>query len=255
MSSFVNFAERWLIVQKRIIRNRFRTYQTEFLRDLAVNGFATMDGVFPKDTIKSMLHAFPKEAEFFVSPEGTETKTYLFQSPSQPFSEFFDYQLLETTCKIIIGDEARPLRQYAHIRDKTGWIGSFEQFYHFDTWQHRIKFFLYLTDVGPSNAPLVYIPKTQGSLFRLKKDYDVYKYSQATDNNYMADDLSQFVGSFFPHQVAEICRRKRTIPIEITGPAGTLVAFDGRGIHRSKPLESGERRVLASYWIDGDHHI
>jgi hypothetical protein len=95
------------------------------------------------------------------------------------------------------------------------------QLYHFDMDRLKfIKFFIYLTDVGPDNGPHVYV---SGSVKR--KPRELLRDGRIPD----AD-----VEAHYP----------RDAVMEITGPRGTIFAADTRGLHKGKPLRTGHRLLL-----------
>lgn len=95
------------------------------------------------------------------------------------------------------------------------------QLYHFDMSHIRfIKFFFYLTDVGPDNGPHTYL---LGSHHRLHP-------SLSQDRRFTDDE------------VFALYAKDRAL--QITGPAGTMFAADTRGLHKGMPLRRGHRLVL-----------
>lgn len=83
-----------------------------------------------------------------------------------------------------------------------------------------LKFFCYLTDVGPDNGPHTVV---QGTHQRVPK-------SLSTDGR-KDDDLVRSSGLW-------------DRVIELTGPAGTLMAVDTAGLHKGQPPVTGDRCVL-----------
>lgn len=111
--------------------------------------------------------------------------------------------------------------------------------YHFDNWRPICKAFLLLDDVGPDNAPFVYVPGTHRPAAwkrRHERDFDTL------------GPRGPF-GHFFPQEIRylrdEIPWRERVC----TGKAGTLILADFRGLHRGTPLRSG-RRILLNNTFD-----
>ena len=109
---------------------------------------------------------------------------------------------------------------YSRIPDKEA-----AQFWHFDMDRIKwIKFFIYLTDVGPDNGPHSFIAgshRTGGipSVLRLKG------YSRLTD------------------QEVEACFSRDRF-LEFSAPRGTIIAEDTRGLHKGKLVSSGDRLIL-----------
>ena len=98
------------------------------------------------------------------------------------------------------------------------------QYFHFDMDRVRwIKFFVYLTDVGPDNGPHTFVSTSHRSgqipMALLRKGY-----SRLTDeevkNHYSEDKL-----------------------IEFRAPKGTIIIEDTRGLHKGKHV-SGDPRLL-----------
>ena len=83
-----------------------------------------------------------------------------------------------------------------------------------------LKFFVYLTDVGPENGPHTYIKGTHRKIPR----------ALATDGR-KDDELVQRLGLW--DQV-----------VSLWGPAGTMLAVDTAGLHKGIPPEIGDRCVL-----------
>lgn len=101
------------------------------------------------------------------------------------------------------------------------------QLYHFDMDRLKfIKFFIYLTDVGPDNGPHCYI---RGS--HKRKPSELLKDARLSDEevlqHYSPDD-------FF----------------ELTGSSGTILAVDTRGLHKGKPLVAGDRLIFQVQFAD-----
>jgi hypothetical protein len=125
--------------------------------------------------------------------------------------------------------ESRPVLDYVNM----WWITNINatpdsdaaQLYHFDMDKLRwLKFFFYVTDVTTENGPHCFIQKSHrsggipDSLLRRGyariSDEDASKY-------YPTSDFMEF-----------------------TGPRGTIIAEDSRGLHKGKLLEKGDRLVF-----------
>ncbi len=99
------------------------------------------------------------------------------------------------------------------------------QFWHFDMDRIKwLKFFVYLTDVGSANGPHSFVRgshRTGGIPRALARK----GYARLTDTE---------VAACYP----------TTDFIEFTGPRGTVIAEDTRGLHKGKMVESGDRLIL-----------
>lgn len=94
------------------------------------------------------------------------------------------------------------------------------QLYHFDMARIKfVKFFVYLTDVGPDNGPHCYVAGSH-----IRKPRGVLRDGRISD-----DELAK-------HFPAESF-------VEILGPPGTILAVDTRGFHKGKPV-TGQSRLI-----------
>jgi ectoine hydroxylase-related dioxygenase (phytanoyl-CoA dioxygenase family) len=99
------------------------------------------------------------------------------------------------------------------------------QYFHFDMDRLRwVKFFFYITDVGPENGPHIFVPKSHsdnGLPFALRKN----GYKRLDDNqveiHFKQDSWQEFVG-----------------------PKGSMIVEDTRGLHKGKHVQNGDRLVF-----------
>ncbi|SHL53997.1 Phytanoyl-CoA dioxygenase (PhyH) [Bradyrhizobium lablabi] len=99
------------------------------------------------------------------------------------------------------------------------------QYWHFDMDRIKwLKFFVYLTDVGPENGPHSFV---EGSHRRggISKSLLQKGYSRLTDEEVSAN--------YSPDKF-----------IEFTAPRGTVIAEDTRGLHKGKHVTKRDRLVL-----------
>ena len=113
------------------------------------------------------------------------------------------------------------------------------QLYHFDQDDYRFcKVFLYLTDVDLDSGPHQFVPRTQ--------DQDFMEGRRAR----LADDpetQAAFDNWYFPQlrkTEEEVERFIGIEPISITGPAGTRMIVNTRGIHRGLRPTARDRLLL-----------
>lgn len=74
------------------------------------------------------------------------------------------------------------------------------------------------------------------------------------DRGFGGDTDIWYLGCFWPDEVAQLRNDFGYSDVSCAGRAGTLVVFDGRGLHRATALQSGRRLVLTSYWIQEGAH-
>lgn len=99
------------------------------------------------------------------------------------------------------------------------------QYFHFDMDRVKwLKFFIYLTDVGPTNGPHTFVAgshKTGGIPSGL---------------------LQKGYVRLMDEEVLSVFGSNRII--EFTAPRGTIIAEDTRGLHKGKHVEKGDRLML-----------
>jgi hypothetical protein len=171
------------------------------------------------------------------------------------FASFFSDPLVASAARGVLGGTAVQHRRVYQVRDHIGPTGAFETFFHMDTWKRRLKAFLFLTDVTVDNAPFEYLLGSHRGAWRWAAERDLYARFETDAQSFIADEVSQFLGCYWPHQIEELSRSFALRRLTCTVPAGTLIIFDARGLHRVLPLNSGHRQILSSYWIAGGQHI
>lgn len=148
---------------------------------------------------------------------------------------FFDNPMFDEIAKAYIDPRAYSYRREAELRDN---LKTFQQadIPHFDDWRMRFKFFLYLTDVGPENAPFTYYTNThKDEAWKHKKNFE-----------YERDGEFGAYGHFHPQEMIALKAKRHVEEIVCTGKAGTLIIADFRGLHRGSMLKSGRRILLNS---------
>ena len=101
------------------------------------------------------------------------------------------------------------------------------QLYHFDMDRLKfVKFFVYLTDVGPDNGPHCYV---RGS--HKRKPAALLKDGRLSDKEIL---------DYYPAEDV----------FELTGKSGTILAVDTRGLHKGKPLVADDRLIFQVQFAD-----
>lgn len=99
------------------------------------------------------------------------------------------------------------------------------QLYHFDMDHARwIKFFVYLTDVTPESGPHCFVAGSH------RRDGIP---AHLLSKGYTRLSDAEVSATFPPSDL-----------LEITGPRGTILAVDTRGLHKGKPIVQGERLIF-----------
>jgi hypothetical protein len=226
---------------------------TDYVNAIRRDGMVVVPNFLDAGTIEAMCHAVPDEADFVVSEEGDRALFYHDAGKIDAFDPFFKHRIIEETAQAYISANAIPLREEVCLKTVHGDVLAFEQFPHIDTWKMRIKAFLFLEDVGQDNGPMIYYKGSHRGLWRLPMEARVASWYR-TDPEGFAVPEDYYLGCFWPHEVQRLVDAYGYRETICTGPAGTLLMFNGRGLHRATPLQSGRRLILASYWIHrGDH--
>jgi hypothetical protein len=112
------------------------------------------------------------------------------------------------------------------------------RYYHVDSFIREFKSFVYLDDVDEGNGPFAYIPGTQKEhLRRIRKQV-------------VGNPEGESPTSFYPEELGELL----DLESAVSGPAGTLILADVRGLHRGTPQVNRSRSVLVNYIVkhEGD---
>lgn len=179
----------------------------------------------------------------------------------------FDESGLSTAAADYLGRPARLIDVNPQINDPSDsfWRDIFADlkgralprtaYYHRDASGGDLKVIIYCSDVGPTNGPFSYAVGSNNMVISRLDDL----LCEANDHNGLAatdlDARRRFAalpprlrqkGSFgndLPDDQPESARIVGST-WEITGPAGSIVAFDTKGIHRGGMVQEGERRVI-----------
>ena len=103
--------------------------------------------------------------------------------------------------------------------------------YHLDDNKPNLKFFVYLTNVGPENGPLNFIPGSHGLKLEKLKRYLSWTFLKRRKDLY--GDLT-------------LMRKAKDTRAKITGSRGLSVAVDTTGWHRADPVIKGQRYVFVA---------
>lgn len=227
----------------------------EPLTSLRRDGVAVIPDFLPQATVASMLSSLPPPQTFVRSPEadGSEAVSDAHLLPA--FSQFFQHPALATIARCQMGFDAAPLRQKIELRTLKGPLLAFDRLFHFDTWKHRLKAFLYLHDVRAEHAPLVYLSGSHRGTWRWPEEFVMWQNYEVGDDGYARIEDLTYLGCYLPHEVGELKRRYGFQERVCVGSAGTLVLFDARGLHRASELHAPYRKILISYWTRPGHHI
>lgn len=213
-------------------------------RDLVDQGYHVFDTKLPKEIGDRILQFALSHPAAVRAMDGKSDSRVAVYDPGHPLGVVYDFDPQDLVNqpdiqKLIVDPSIIALAQRyvgaQPVLDELNlwWSTAFSQeadsnaaqLYHFDMDRIRwVKFFIYLTEVTPDNGPHCFVSgthKTGG----IPKRFLRRGYSRLGD--------AEVRGVLPPERF-----------IEFTGPVGTIIAEDTRGLHKGKPVKTGHRLVL-----------
>jgi hypothetical protein len=206
---------------------------------LRAEGYYVFQGLLPSVLLDELLK-FANHEPAVLRPAQKECPSRLVfdrHEPRAPTYHFDESQLLRIPAvQTLLSDtslmslaqrylEAAPINDLIAMWWSAPWrqqpSSEAAQLYHFDIDRVRfLKIFFFLTDVVPESGPHVFVRGTHGT--RPAPFHEARRFSDAeVAAAYDAGDV-----------------------VEITGPAGTMVAVDTSGLHKGQPPRSGCRLIF-----------
>lgn len=201
------------------------------------DGFVNFGVIFPPELCDD-IERFASETPARTTPEapGHEIEVFDPEHIRAPVYRFSERDLLANrTIRGLVFDQALLAVAQEYLGCKPiftqvnmWWSAPFgeasskaAQLYHYDSdWIKFIKFFIYLSDVGPDNGPHCYV-----------------RGSNSVEKRYFTEDRrftdEEVAASYAPEDI-----------VEITGARGTLLAVDTSGVHKGKSLTEGKRLLI-----------
>lgn len=146
-----------------------------------------------------------------------------------PFSKNF----LDNVVAIAEQHHTKPLSHYSVLAAKLTFreenLGSGGGWHRDSAHRSQVKIIVYLSDVDDHNGPFEYLPGTHWSWHKLKTDGFGSSKLRFTEKDVRGMDIQ---------------------PITLTGRAGSGLVVDTKGIHRGRPIASGNRYALTFYFFD-----
>jgi hypothetical protein len=223
------------------------TQDTPWLEALLRDGVLVLPGFFGQDLMARIAEDL--SADIRKVEDGT------YQGPS-PFHRFPDFGMFRLLKVDEISEAAREVFDDGRIRDiARAYVGpnvtsyqrmiesratpgrmSMTDIFHIDDWRCRFKAFVYVKDVSELQAPFVYLKGSHKPLpWRDDKEYEYFSKGQQGPYGYL-----------LPQEVEQLIKKYAFERVEATGPAGTLILTDTRGLHSGTPLASGKRLLLGN---------
>ena len=218
------------------------------LAELLANGVVVLPRYFDADKIK-VIHdkclAAAKLVREGSAPKEWSTVVY----PNDGIYRLRDISDVVSECAIIVNDErlldithqylGYPIRGRNNYLDYKPDFGKHDDttMPHMDSWMSQIKIFTLLNDIDPLSAPLVY----------WKRSHFDREWRREIDYQHFKESYFGSAGLCPPHVLRDKSGEKTSEfeKITVTGPAGTVVIADVRGIHRASNVFAGYRLEIA----------
>lgn len=212
--------------------------------ELKANGYSLVEGAISKNTSDKLLAlSLSTKGSNRGMDSGKGYKSDVYFNRANPDTVRFDVDSNELFKNHVVQELACDPRILQIAQDYLGTLPVLDfvamwwhtkspspdkeaaQYFHFDMERLRwIKFFFYITDVTKESGPHVFVPKSHldhGLPFSLRSK----GYTRLEDSQ---------VGDLFPMQDWKV----------FTGPIGSMIVEDTRGLHKGKHVENGDRLVF-----------
>lgn len=225
----------------------------EYIRTLRAEGIVVIPNFFDAEVLARMREAVPPVAEFTKAEQGENSRFYRDARKFSAFAPFFESPIIRQVARSYISPSADIYRSFIGLKMPDNGGVSFEDFYHMDCWKQRVKAYLYLEDVGEDGAPMTYLKGSHRGSWRLPMESRLARLLRSGVNGYTREE-SVFLGCFWPYEVMQLKQAHGYTDVTCTGKAGSLVIFDGRGLHHANKSSSQRRLILAMSWVHPGHH-
>jgi hypothetical protein len=211
------------------------------------DGALFLPDYFPPERIKPIHDAFlplleqvrggKAPPEWKINDYG-EDGIYRLQDPATHVPEctvLVEDEYLRGLAKAYLGGKAAEPSLYVDYKPEP--VHDHTSTLHMDTFRSQVKIFIFLSDIGPANAPLVYWVKSQRDApWRREFDYSFWEGSERGSHGH--------VPITFLRRARDQGGEPAPSEVHFTGRAGSVVLADTRGIHRASVLREGYRLEL-----------
>lgn len=222
------------------------TPRQEELQTLLRDGVLVLPNFFDRDTVHRMLREVVplleevRSGTYKGSNKPTHDKQYgvyrlwgIDKLCSSTLS-LFEHPDILSIAKAYVSRNVVSYNRMAELRPDPGRV-SIADHPHIDDWRVRFKSFLYLTDVGPRQAPFTYFIGSHRQDAPWRQRIEARYFRAGADAGYLTPEEQQRILPLYEEKA-------------FTAPAGTVILADLRGIHRGTPLIDGRRVLLANYF-------
>lgn len=220
-------------------KNEFKDI-TDLSDQLSFNGCVKFENFLTKELcekIRNSVNNFiATNSDKVVLLSGFDYRIYSFNKAMIDVQVFLENELLKKILSNYLKEKLKfsfTLAQKTIYRENNQ--GSGGGWHRDNTIYKYPKALVYLSDVTEKNGCFQYIKKTHKikSIIELIINYNI----ESSKTLFKDLEIEKKFSS----------DRKYTIE-KFPGKAGTMILFDGRGIHRGSPLEAGERFSLTNYY-------
>jgi hypothetical protein len=222
---------------------------------LCDDGIVRIPNFVPTTAIRAMVREIESRTPIFEPGQPVSDIGSIIFNGAERFevlNEFFtDPRIRAWAWGYVSGDVEFPRKQ---ILLKTKVLDeAYSDFFHVDHWEYKLRAYLFLEDLGEDNAPIHYLAGSHELRpWRLRKEYEIFRHFEPTPKdvryaNPHSTAESKYCGICLPPEAHAIRTTWGYEEIVATGPAGTLLLFDARGLHRSSVLRAGRRLVLGMH--------
>ena len=215
---------------------------TSNYEELKQTGITVIKDYFTKEecnqVIKEIKNTFEIKKDKILISESLDHRLTGFEKFSKKTNIFLnDMDINELIKKYECNDKMQQSTTLAaNIKYKEGGKGSGNG-WHRDRTFYKYRFskaMIYLNDVNLNNGPFQYLEESH-------KIKNIIKFNYLLKKSYSE--------KWFDNLEIKLASQKLKLNIStIIANAGDLIIFDGTGVHRGKPLISGERFTLTNYY-------
>jgi Phytanoyl-CoA dioxygenase (PhyH) len=232
------------------------TSHPEYLEALRRDGIVMVDDFIGPAHIAEIVQEIEAKTDLLTERKSPaivkRNARYLLLEPEKILPStniFFQNMTINGLARAYLSKDAVPDRPAVQLKIDVG-EKAIVDFFHIDEWRYLISAFLLLTDVGPDEAPLVYLKGSHRQrLWRIPKEQEFFSYYDRRPDGQYANEESPYCGCFLPTEARRLRERYGYEQLVCTARAGTLIIFDNLGLHRSTELHQNMRLILSSYWM------
>jgi hypothetical protein len=217
-----------------------RTEADEILASIHATGIAVVPNYWPaekcaaaRDEIDRLIVQYPNAVKAF--SDGSDKRMFGVEEASSLLGEFHDDAFLRGVGEILGGLALYNFATLGARIDATGTNNGSGDGWHRDGHGYQFKSILYLSDVTDDNGPFEFLPGSH-KRWRAALDTTLGELPPAPGTRYEPALVDRMVSRFG--------LKRRHYPAR----AGTLLLVNTSGIHRGRPLQSGNRYALTNYY-------